>query len=220
MTTLPAPAAARLRRPSWRDTRLLVGVALVLLATALGAYGLRAADSRMTMYAARDALVPGQRLTPENLVRVEVQLSDLASDYLSVDGGLPSDGFVLRDVRAGELVPSASVGTGSQVDVSPLAIAVDQASAGALVIGSTVDVYANTPVETDGKDGWSGPQRMLERVSVARLSSGGGLGGGSGRSAVQVLVPGDDVGSVISLIDSGAKFTLVPVPGSALREAS
>lgn len=220
MTSLPAPAAARLRRPSWRDTRLLVGIALVLLATALGAMGLRAADSRTTMYAAREALVPGEQLTSEKLVRVEVQLSDLASGYLSVDGGLPSDGYVLSDIRAGELVPKASVGTGSQVRVSPLSIAVDQASAGALVIGSTVDVYANTPDPVAGRDAWKGPERVLERVAVARLSDGSGFGGGSGRSAVQVLVPRENVGTVIGLVDSGAKFTLVPVPGSAQREVS
>ena len=46
MTALAEPTARRLRRPSWRDPRLLIGVAMVLLATALGAMGLRAADSR------------------------------------------------------------------------------------------------------------------------------------------------------------------------------
>lgn len=220
MTSLPAPTAARLRRPGWRDTRLMVGVALLLLATALGAYGLRAADSRVAMYAAREPLVPGEKLTGDRLMRVEVQLSEVASGYLSVSEGLPSDGYVLREVRAGELLPKTSVGTGSQVGVSPLAITVEQASAGALVIGSLVDVYANTPQERDGRDGWSGPARVLERVAVARLSGGSGFGASSGRSAVQVLVPSRDVAEVISLVDSGAKFTLVPVPGSALREAS
>ena len=33
---LPAPVAPRLRRPSWRDPRLVVGLVLVALAVALG----------------------------------------------------------------------------------------------------------------------------------------------------------------------------------------
>ena len=52
MTALAAPIAGRLRRPSWKDTRLVVGLLLVLLATALGAAGLRAADHRVPVLAA------------------------------------------------------------------------------------------------------------------------------------------------------------------------
>ena len=37
MAELPRPTAARLRQPSWRDTRLVVGVVLVLLSMAIGA---------------------------------------------------------------------------------------------------------------------------------------------------------------------------------------
>ena len=36
MPDVPTPKAARLQKPSWRDTRLLVGVLLVLAATVLG----------------------------------------------------------------------------------------------------------------------------------------------------------------------------------------
>ena len=37
MAELPKPTAARLRTPSWRDTRLVVGLVLVLLSMAVGA---------------------------------------------------------------------------------------------------------------------------------------------------------------------------------------
>ncbi|MCB1252841.1 MAG: hypothetical protein KDB39_06260 [Austwickia sp.] len=221
MSQLPEPRAKRLRRPSWRDTRLLVGVALVLLATALGAYGLRAADSRVPVYAARTQLVAGQRLTPESLQRVDVQLSDVSAGYLPVADGLPSDGYVLREVRSGELVPRAAVGSGAEVAVSPLSIVVDQASAGALVVGSTVDVYASTPkADKSSGSGYDAPRAVLESVQVARLSSGSGFGSSSRSSAVQVLVPREHIAALITLVDSEAHFTLVPVPGSALREAS
>ena len=37
MAELPKPTAIRLHKPSWRDSRLVVGVVLVLLSMAVGA---------------------------------------------------------------------------------------------------------------------------------------------------------------------------------------
>ena len=39
MSDLPTPTASRLRSPSWRDSRLLVGVLLVLVSTVLPSSG-------------------------------------------------------------------------------------------------------------------------------------------------------------------------------------
>jgi len=80
---LPRPTAKRLQRPSWRDSRLLVGVVLVLLATTLGAKVIAGADDRVPMYAAVQTLKPGDRLTTDNLKRVDVQLGDATTVYLS-----------------------------------------------------------------------------------------------------------------------------------------
>src|SRR4051794_35216142 len=56
---LAEPTAKRLQRPSWRDARLLVGVALILLGTVLGARLIAGADDTMPMYAASTAIRPG-----------------------------------------------------------------------------------------------------------------------------------------------------------------
>lgn len=222
MTELPTPAATRLRRPSWRDARLLGGIALVLLATALGAMGLRAADSRVQVYAAREALLPGQELTEDRLTRVNVQLSDAGNVYLAAAQGIPTDGYALREIRAGELVPKSAVGGPNDISVVPIVVSVDAASAGALVVGSQVTVYANRPVEAAGagKDSWSGPTQVLPTATVARLTATGGFGGANSRNGVQLLVPADKVAALIGLVDDGAKFTLVPIPGSLLKDAS
>ena len=97
MTDLPAPRAARLRRPRWRDTRLLVGVLLVLASVALGSLAVGHADDRTPVFAARGPLVPGQRLTDQDLRRVDVQLGAELDHYLSAAAGLAPDRFVLRD---------------------------------------------------------------------------------------------------------------------------
>ena len=216
MTALAAPIAGRLRRPSWKDTRLVVGLLLVLLATALGAAGLRAADHRVPVLAAKSILVPGQRLDPSQLTTVEVQVERTGEAYLPATADLPADGYVLREVRPGELIPTSAVGTASQVEVAPLAIGIDQVSAATLTIGSLVDVYADKPVTASGTTPqFGGPARVLERIFVGEVATPGSGLGSTSRAYAQLLVPADRVSEIIGLVNAGAKITLVPVPGSA-----
>jgi len=120
MGELPTPTATRLQRPSWRDSRLLVGVILVLLATALGAKVIAGADDTVAMYAAAQTLKPGDRLTVDNLLRVDVQLGDRGAVYLSALTGLAPDRFALREIPRGELVPVGDLGySGSTFFTTP-----------------------------------------------------------------------------------------------------
>ena len=217
MSDLPVPRATRLQRPAWRDARLLVGLVLVLASVVVGSTVVAAADDRTAMYAARAALVPGQALTEEDLVRVDVQLGPQRDRYLPADTGLAPGRFVLREVAAGELVPSVAVGGRDQVSVQGLTLSVDAGSVAALSVGSRVDVYVN-PVDpkATGSDSFTGPVLTLEGVSVASLpKAAGGLSGGvSGDRPVQVMAPRERVRELIGQLDDGARVTLVPVPGS------
>jgi hypothetical protein len=166
-------------------------------------------------------LVPGQRLTDDDLRRVDVQLGAQQSRYLSAAVGLAPDRFVLRPVAAGELVPAAAVGDKVRVGVQPLVLTVDAGSAAALQVGSTVDVYVNRvdPAAGTSVAGFLGPELTLEAVSVSSLPHGsGGLGGGSGGNrAVQVMAPTPRIKEIIAAVDLGARVTVVPVAGSSLR---
>ena len=218
MADIPTPTASRLQRPSWRDARLIVGLLLVLAATALGSVVVAAADDRVAMYAARSPLVPGQRLDPDDLTRVDVQLGDESSRYLAAAGLAPGR-FVLREVRAGELVPASAVGSEQDVSVQPMTLNVESGAAAALRVGSRVDVYVN-PAEEDGAAGkrFTGPELVLEGVSVASLpSTGGGLGATSGDRPVQVMAPRERIRDLIAQIDQGARVTLVPMAGTPLK---
>ncbi len=221
MTDLPVPAAARLRRPAWRDSRLLVGLVLVLSSVALGGVILAHADDRVPVYAAARSLVPGQPLAQDDLVRVDVQLGTAGDAYLAVGGGLAPDRFVLRDVRPGELVPVAAVGGREQVEVQPLTLTVDTGSAAALRVGSRVDVYVNPvdPTAPAAGKAFTGPELALRGVSVASIpKASNGLGGGAGGGQpVQVMAPTARIREIIGKVDVGARVTLVPVAGSALK---
>ena len=85
MTELARPTAKRLTRPSWRDSRLVIGVLLVLVAATLGAKAVASADDRVPVWAAADDLVVGDRVEASSLTRVDVLLADGSVPYLSAD---------------------------------------------------------------------------------------------------------------------------------------
>lgn len=223
MSDLPTPTASRLRTPSWRDSRLLVGLLLVLVSTVLGSVVVARADDRVPVYAARGDVAPGQRLTEADVMRVDVLLGDGAAGYLPADRPLPADTWSLRPLRPGELIPLTGVGAAATVDVQQVALLVDATSAAAISSGSVVDVYVNRPKEgtTVGLPTYTGPERALEAVSVVRVAGEDGVLGGSAQTrAVHVMVPRASVRDVVADVDLGARITLVPVPGGLSAAAS
>ncbi|KAB7741846.1 hypothetical protein GA707_16660 [Nostocoides sp. F2B08] len=214
----PTDRAARIQPPSWRDSRLLVGVLLVLASIALGSYLVARADDSVPMYAAAGPLTPGQSLDESAVVRVDVRLADGVAGYLPADEPLPAEGVVLREVRSGELVPLSAVGTTDDAALSQVTIAVDATSAAALTSGTVVDVFVNLPVAGSVRDEYAGPERLLERVTVAAVdTSGRGLGGSGAGTAVRIMVPVEQVPDLIAAVDLQAKVTVVPVPGAVTR---
>lgn len=223
MSDLPTPAATRLRAPSWRDARLVIGVLLVLVSTVAGAVVVARADDRVPVWAARGQVSPGQRLGADDLVRVDVLLGEGAAAYLPADRPLGGDTWALRDLRPGELVPAAAVGGSAAVTVQQVALLVDATSAAALTAGSVVDVYVNRPAKgaTVGLPTYTGPERVLEGVSVVRVAADDGVLAGSAQSrAVHVMVPRESVPAIVADVDLGARITLVPVPGGVAAAGS
>ena len=223
MSDLPTPTASRVRAPSWRDSRLLIGLLLVLVSTVLGSVVVARADDRVPVYAAKDDLAPGQRLTEADVVRVDVLLGDGAAGYLPADRPLSGDTWSLRALRPGELIPVTGVGSAAAVEVQQVALLVDATSAAAIAAGSVVDVYVNRPEEgtTVGLPTFAGPERVLEAVSVVRVAGEDSvLGASADTRAVHVMVPRGSVRDIVADVDLGARITLVPVPGGVAAAAS
>ncbi|MGN6575495.1 MAG: hypothetical protein ACTHKG_07400 [Nocardioides sp.] len=191
-TAVPAsPPATRHRAAVWKDPRLVVGVALVAVSALLGAVVLGGGRATSTVWAARAALVEGQTLAAEDLVRREVRFADPADRdrYLSAEQPLPR-GVLARDVGAGELLPVAALGTGSAQEVVEVPLAVPADAVPATVrTGSVVDVWV-TP--DPALDAGAGAQEVAQsalvfgRVRVLEVSRGGGALGP--RTTWQVMV--------------------------------
>ena len=211
-------AARRLRRPSWRDGRLIVGLLLILASVALGARIMAFADHTVPVYAAASPLVPGERLMPERLTRVNVALGDVARTYLAASDPLPEGAVVVREVRAGELLPAAALATAQDAARTPVMVSVSPDSARVLVTGSVVDVWVNDKAPGAGTPTYGTPRRLVTGAPVGLVPAADeGRLSGAPTSGVQVLVPNGDVERLIAAMDQGAKITLVPATGSPQR---
>lgn len=201
MSALPTPTARRLTKPSWKDTRLLVGVLLVLLSVVVGALAMRAADDRVGMWAAARQLTPGQTIAEGDFVRVDVQLGDAQSGYLMSDERLPNGAVLDREVREGELVPRAAVIDPTELREQRVAVHVDPAYLSNLVPGSRVTVFTATQ-EAKGDDAARDEdpeyEEFITRATVHSLPRSGGVMSSGSRSSVIIVVPKDRVTELLS----------------------
>jgi hypothetical protein len=209
---LPAPSAPRLSRARWLDTRLLVGLLLVLLSVVVGAKVFADADRRVEVWSVTRDLGADTPLDGAGLRATAVNLSGSTSRYLSADQDLA--GLVLtRPVSRGELVPVAAVAAGGGTEKRRLVIEVDRFGVAGLQKGRVVDVYVVR--ETPSGEEPAPPELVLAGVTVAEdVKSGSGAFGGSGASAgVALLVDQPDVPDLIDAVAHGDVY-VVQVPGA------
>ena len=227
--TSTAAPAARLRAPSWRDPRVLVGVLLVLASVVAGGRLAAADDASVRVWVARATLASGDEITERSLVAVRVGLRESAPRYLSADAELPRGLVTLRTVGAGELVPAASVGEASRLERTPLGLPYDGEVPRAMVKGALVDVWVTPPApspalarDASGGDGGTGgvgepaePSVLAGRVEVTEVSAASGTFASSRGRTVSVSLSRDQVAAALAARSAGAQVTLLLVPGSS-----
>ncbi|MDC5696806.1 hypothetical protein OO014_06010 [Intrasporangium calvum] len=222
MSELAAPTAKRLEKPSWRDSRLIVGVILVLASAALGARLVATADNRTPYYVAVENLVAGDRVTASTFRPVEVALADGMGGYLRADAPIPQGKLITRDLQAGELVPSSALGEPGEVDVQRVTVRTDAVATAGLDRGQRVDVYVTTDDATPGSgdEASAGTTRLLDGVAVVGVHASEGGFGAAARTSVQLYVPAAEVQAVVEAVDHDAKITLVPVSGGGVASGA
>lgn len=206
--------AARLARPSWFDTRLLLGLLLVLVAVVVGARVFASADRSARLFVAAHPLVPGEHLQPGDLSVGRVQLHGVAGQYVSADGGSPPVGYVVqRYVGAGELLPARALAPKAPTAAADRLVALPVAPGHLppdLGPGTLVDVY--TSVKASG--GQAAPPTLVARgLPVQQRSGGTSTLSGSSTLTVVVAVPAMTVADVVRAVESGA-IDLVAEPTS------
>ncbi len=212
---LPTPVAPRLRRPTWRDPRLLVGCALVAGSVALGATVVSSARDTTPVYVAAHDLVPGDPVGASDLRVVDVNLGGEASRYLAPEGsGLVAGSVATVVVRSGELVPRAALGKESDVTVRAVAVPVSGTLSERVRTGSTVDVWfvpkASSGAVAAGGGDAGAPRRLTQGAVVAQVDEPGSSLVVGGQTTVQVLVQPGDLPAVLAALAADGTVTVVP----------
>lgn len=208
----PSATAARLKRPSWKDPRLLMGVLLVLVSVAGVVFLINSADRTTEVYAAREGIAVGETLTPENVVRARVRLGDTEQHYIPVASGLPEGVVAVQRVGKDQLVPRASLGRVDELDRKPVALTITETLPSQAIAGSRVDVWVAQP---DAKNGFSEPKLLLPGAEIAEVSDGSTALGSTRTTVLMVLVEDSQMPALLGAQANEAKISVVWNPGGS-----
>jgi hypothetical protein len=204
-------SARRDRGGARLDPRLLIGVVLVA-GSALGVWALvDALDDTAEVLVASDTLTPGTRIATTDLRVESVRLGALAEGYVR-PADVPDEGLVIvRTVRAGELLPAASVADRDTAGLATVVVPSRGPLAGEIAPGAVVDVWnAGQPERGEA----SPPVVLVAGAQVAAVVAAEGMMA-SGGPSVELLIPRDRTAAVLEALASGDAIDLVParLPG-------
>ena len=195
--------AKRLRIVRWRDLRLWVGLAIMVVAMFAGAFLLSRGEQTTTVWRASSDLSIGSvpMATP-----VTVALGEAQGQYLPASE--PLTGQLRWPVAAGDLIPRGALGYSPLLDARLVTLPVDPLHAPVnLATGDIVDIWS-TPAEVAGGI-TAKPVLVFSRVTVAEAAVDTvGIGG---EIAVVVEVPADGAAQLVAAARSGF-IDLVSVP--------
>lgn len=220
MTDAPgSPSASRLGTPSWLDSRLVLGVLLVLVSVLVGAKVLAGADSSQRVWSATHDLAPGTVIASGDVQLSKVRLFGASGRYLA--GPVPVGYVVLRSVGSDELLPhDALAAPGKQVQRRDVTVAVGFGHLPTdLRRGDVVDLYV-TPDDKAVRRGTRAvdltvPRLVLSDVIVARVTRSSGLTSSGQTVPVVLEVDPSQVLDVVQALADGP-LDLVRVPDAQL----
>ncbi|WP_084105852.1 SAF domain-containing protein [Demequina sp. NBRC 110056] len=192
--------AGRLRRPSWRDPRLLAGLALICVAIVGVTLALRAADQTDPYYVASSTLVPGTVLAEGDLEVARVKVD--GGTYLAVDADAPWGQVVTRTVSAGEIVPVRALAAADGYDGRVIGVVSSTPLAPDIDSGAAVDLWLAVGEEPVAA-------MVAEGLVVADVARADGAFAVAGGETVYLAVPRDAVSAVLDAAASGGDISVV-----------
>lgn len=214
-TTVVQPTsrpATSLRRPSYRDPRLIAGVLLVTASVVTGAKVVSTFDETVPHYAAARPLAPGDRITPADLAVVDVNLGQAGSRYLPIS--VPATGLlVTQRVGAGGLLPVDAVAQAGQVGVRPITLPVSSGAVAGLSAGDLVDVWVSVS-DPQRSTAFLKPELAVQGAQVKGLSESAALSMSGADRSLTVMVPEERVAELIDAMANNARISVVRASGA------
>lgn len=200
----------RLRRPRWKDPRLIVGIILVVASVLMGALLVSRLAATVPVLVARSPLVPGDVIDADELATVQMRLGEQEDLYIGTVEAIPEGAVATSAIQAGELLPLSAVGQASDVTLRPIVIPVDTTVAESVAPGAQVELWHTGPAAEDGGTGRA--ELLVSEGIVRHIDEGSSLGMRS--MSVEVLVPRDDLADVLQVLAQEERLDVIGVPGA------
>lgn len=195
-----SPPAVRVPRRSWRDPRLLIGIAIIAVSVLTGARLVGSADDTVPVWALATDVAPGAVLQAGDVEQKRVRFPgvDVAARYVAATDPLPDGAVAHHALKAGELLPRSALGASDDSSLAevPLAVPADAVPA-TLRVGASVDVWV-TPAR--GAVEAARATRVFEEVRVVALpEAAAALGPSTSRQVIIGVPSADDHGLAAAL---------------------
>jgi hypothetical protein len=198
----------RRRRSFWFDPRFAIGLVLIGASTAGVAAVVSAANASTEVLAARQSLVPGQRVTAGDLIATSVRAGSPETLYLR-PSQLPVGGVIVnRTIDSGELVPVSAVSGAASENLTSVVIALNTDLAASISSGSRVDVWSARQVD---ETSFAAPTVLVSSATVVRIIDPKSIVASGTASSVELLVPKTSIASVLGAVANSAALSVVPV---------
>ena len=209
-TAVPA-SAPRLKKPSWKDPRLLLGLLLVLASVAGVSALVASQDHTIQVLAASREIPVGSVLEADDFDVVQVSLGGLAGTYMSAADPFPENAVAGTIIRRGELLSRADLVKAEDLDRKPLGLDVQSPLPSGIRAGDRVDVWASLP---NGQNGYGEPRRLLTAAEISELSVNESVIAGADATRLLVLVEDGDLPALLGALSNQAKIAVVPNPSA------
>lgn len=206
----PTAPMMRLRRPRWKDPRLIVGIVLVVASVLMGALLVSRLAETTPVLVARSPIAPGDAIDPADLVVAEMRLGDQTDLYAGSVEAIPEGAVATRAVQEGELVPMSVIGQSEDVPLRPVMIPVDMTVAESVAPGAMVELWHTAATADEAGDAHA--ELLVPDAVVRRVDEGSSLGMRS--MSVEVLVPSDSVHEVLEVLSKDERLDVIGVPGA------
>ena len=204
---LNSAALNRLKKPSWKDPRLLIGILLVLISVSGVVLLVGSAERSVDAYISSEDIVVGQRLEVGALAKVKVRLNELQGNYFLSGDQFPAGGVAVQLIHKGQLIAKSSVANADGLDRKPVAINLEQSLPVTAQAGDRVDVWV---AETDPKTGTSAlPKLIMPSAEIATLNQAKSGLMSNQHDVVYVLVGAPQLPTLLHALADKAKISVV-----------
>lgn len=203
-------AVGRLRRPGWKDPRLLAGVMIVLLSVSGVVALVSSLDRTAPVYAADRQFAVGERVTEDALRIVDVRIDEVSEHYLSAEEQLSHDLQFVTVVEEGELIPQRAVDTADPQGRQAVTLEVDHALARAVEPGRSVDVWAVGQGSAAEDVRESRADQLVAAAKVSAVSESSSAFGSSSVMTVELLIDPQDMPGVLEARSSAEVLSVIP----------